>query len=141
MSSHWAPEFGYGMFLNFEEAEAMAKKSFRVKGGITGQEESDTSYWDLREYFDGACSIISREELYDITGVKYLATGNTEEYVEGVMFYGSKSGTVFQDKAESDCYKDIHEMIEEFRETYGKCLPTDFDYEAHMVQFWGANWG
>ena len=32
MSSHWAPEFGQGMFLNFEEAKAMAKESFRVKG-------------------------------------------------------------------------------------------------------------
>ena len=141
MSSHWAPVFGYGMFLNFEEAEAMAKKSFRVEGSIVGQEENDVTYWDLEEYFNGACSIIDREEWYDITGVEYLATGNKESCVEGVMLYGSKSGTVFQDKAKSDCYKDIHEMAEEFRKTYGKCLPADFDYEAHMVLFWGANWG
>ncbi len=141
MSSHWAPVFGYGMFLNFEEAEAMAKKSFQVEGGMVGQEESDTSYWDLEEYYDGACNIIDRDERYDITGVEYLATGDKKSYVEGAMIYGSKPGTIFQDKAKDNCYKDIHEMVEEFRKTYGKCLPADFDYEAHMVQFWGANWG
>ena len=59
---------------------------------------------------------------------------------DGAMFYGSKHGTVLADKVE-DCYKDIHEMVQEFREKYGKYLPDDFDYETHMVLFWGANRG
>lgn len=141
MSSHWVPKFGYGMFLNFEEAKAMAKKSFQVEGGIVGQKENDVTFWDLEEYFNNACSIIHRQERYDVTGVEYLATGERKDNVEGVMFYGTKKGTVLQDKAKSDCYKDIHEMAEGFRKTYGKCLPADFDYETHMVLCWGANWG
>lgn len=140
MSSHWAAELGYGMFLNNEEAEAMAKKTFKVKGSLYGEEESDVSIWTLKEYFDHGCSVVDCAERYDLTGVEYLATGEKKEgYVEGAMFYGTKKGTVLQDKAKDDCYKDIHEMADYFREEYGEYLPADFDYEAHMALFWGAN--
>ena len=141
MSSHWGAEFGYGMFLNQEEAEAMAKKTFKIKGGIDGEDESDISLWALEEYFDCGCSIVDRQERYDLTGVEYLATDGRKDYVEGVMFYCAKKGAILQDKAKDDCYKNIHEMAEHFRKEYGEYLPADFDYEAHMALFWGANWG
>jgi len=114
MSSHWGAETGYGMFLNWEEAEAMAKKAFKIKSGIDGEDESDINIWALNDYFDCDCSIVDREERYDLTGVEYLATGEREDYVEGAMFYGNKGGTVLQDKAKDNCYKDIHEMADYF---------------------------
>lgn len=138
MSSHWGAETGYGMFINWEEAEAMAIKTFQVKEGQPAEDSDDVSIYDLQDYFNA--SIVDREERYDLTGAKYLATGEREDNVEGVMFYGNKGGTVFQDKAKDNCYKDIHEMAEYFRKEYGEYLPADFDYEAHLVVFWGANW-
>lgn len=139
MSMHWNAEYGYGMFLNEEEATAMAKKFYEEdKENETPCDDEEINIWDLMEYANA--SIYDREEnYYDLTGIRHLDTGERKEYVEGAMIYCDRTGTIFANEAEKKCFKDIHEMADYFRNKYGKYLPADFDYEHHLVEAWGAN--
>jgi hypothetical protein len=140
MSSHWWASSGYGMFLDIDEANAMAKKYFEEDENDespAGCEEAD--WFDLQEYISDYADVIDREDRFDGTAVRYLSDGTDEELVQGVMIYANRGGTIFLDDAdEKHCFKNLQDMVNYFRKEYGKYLPEDFDYEAHMVEFWGA---
>ena len=140
MSSHWWASSGYGMFLNEDEANLMARTYFAEDEEDTppsGDEEAN--WYDLEEYTDGYADIIDREDRFDGTAVRYLHDGSDEEFVQGVMIYANRGGTIFLDDAdEKHCFRNLQDMADYFRKEYGKYLPKDFDYEKHMVEFWGA---
>ena len=140
MSSHYWASNGYGMFLSISEANAMAKKYFEEDENDEspiGNEEAD--WYDLQEYIEDYADVIDREDRFDGTAVRYLHDGTDEEFIQGVMIYADRVGTIFLDDADEEhCFKNIHDMANYFRKKYGKYLPEDFDYEKHMVEFWGA---
>lgn len=137
MSMDYATEYGYGMFLKHEEAIAMAKKYFEAKGKSIDSENIDLD--DLVYEMDA--SYIT-EYNYEYASVEYLHSsswGFESCTKEGVMIYAIRaSGTIFANEVETKCYKDIHEMADEFRKFYGQYLPDDFDYESHMAFFKGS---
>lgn len=140
MSSHWWASSGYGIFLNIDEANAMAKKYFEEDENDespNGNEEAD--WYDLQEYISDYADVIDRENRFDGTEVRYLHNSSVEALVQGVMIYADRGGTIFLDDAdEKHCFKNLQDMCNYFREKYGKYLPENFDYEKHMVEFWGA---
>ena len=141
MSTHWRGRNGYGMFLNIDEANAMAKKYFEEDENDeppTGNKEAD--WYDLQEYIEDYADVIDREDRFDGTVVRYLHDNSVEDFVQGVMIYTDRGGAIFTDNAdEKHCFKNLQDMADCFREEYGKYLPEDFDYEKHMVKFWGAS--
>lgn len=140
MSSHWWASSGYGMFLDIDEANTMAKRYLEEDENDespSGYEEADWS--DLQEYIEDYADVIDREDRFDGTAVHYFHDGSDKELVQGVMIYANRGGAIFLDDADGKhCFKNLQDMADYFREEYGKYLPEDFDYEKHMVEFWGA---
>ena len=138
MSSHYWVEHGYGMFLTNEEAKAMAKAIVIECSKPTDSIDDDTD--DI--LFEQFSASIVNDDRYDGREIISLADENGSDFVDGVMLYGSKIlGTIFADEVEDMCYKNIDDMAEDFKNIYGKYLPTDFDYKAHLVEFRGAIFG
>lgn len=134
MSMHYYVERGYGLFLSECEAELMAK-NFMNKNPTDYDDTDDV----LHEQFDAS---IINDDNYDGRNIEYLATDEDEEFVDGVILYGSKSlGTIFANEANSRCYRNIDDMVDDFRNLYGEYLTEDFDYKSHLVEFNGAVFG
>lgn len=140
MSTHWWGSSGYGMFLDIDEANAMAKKYFEEdENDEPPISNGEASWCDLQEYISDYADVIDREDRFDGTAVRYLSDGTDEELVQGVMIYANRGGAIFLDDAdEKHCFKNLQDMADYFRKEYGKYLPEDFDYKRHMVEFWGA---
>ena len=133
MSSHYWVERGYGMFITNEEAKDMVAEYVR-------QTDSTDDIDDILCEKFGA-SIVN-DDRYDGREFISLLTENECDFVDGVMLYGSKIiGTIFADEVKIECYKNIDDMAEDFDNIYGKYLPTDFNYKAHLVEFRGAIFG
>lgn len=138
MSSHYWVECGYGMFITNEEAKAMAKAIVTEFGKQTDSIDDDIDDILLERF---SASIVN-DDRYDGREFINLADGNGSDFVDGIMLYSSKvTGTIFADETENMCYKNIDDMAEDFKNIYGKYLPTDFDYKAHLVEFRGAIFG
>ena len=94
------------------------------------------------------------EELYDKGIVEYIGsfTGESiilndngeniwsvsESYDDDMIYYvpTSKISTLFK-----AAYKDMNEMIEEFKEKLGEYLPEDFDYRKYIRHISGTYYG
>ena len=134
MSSHYWVERGYGMFITNEEAKNMVVE-YMTQTDSTDDIE-DVLEDILHEQFNAS---VVNDDCYDGRETISLADGYGRDFVNGVLLYGSKIiGTIFADEAKTECYKNIDDMAGDFKNKYGKYLPTDFDYKAHLVEFRGT---
>lgn len=133
MEMHWGGEFGFGMFLNEEEAASFAHV-FANENGL---------YEDaVFDFFGNDNAVLSNAE-YDLRHVWHLDGRQHEEddddFADGVFLYSKKQGGIT--KGEAHLYSNLEEMSDEFRNRYGKYLPDNFDYTAHLCFFLGAKIG
>ena len=133
MSMHYAGETGYGLFLNEEEADAYAK-------AYAEKNETDDDIYTV--FYDNGASFFS-DDNYDMRNIIHLKsratdTDDMDDFVTGAFFYAQKQGSILVND-EKNCYSSLSEMANEFQETLGEYLPNDFDYEAHLCWFCGAN--
>lgn len=83
------------------------------------------------------------DDNYDMRNIIHLKsratdTDDMDDFVTGAFFYAQKQGSILVND-EKNCYSSLSEMANEFQETLGEYLPNDFDYEAHLCWFCGAN--
>lgn len=126
ISGHWGGEFGFGMFLNEEEA-ASFEHVFAEKEGL---------YEDAVFDYIGENSVLSDAE-YDMRHVWHL-NGEMEDndnFVYGVFLYSKRQGGI---TSTAKIYTDLDEMADEFRQRYGMYLPDNFDYVGHLCFLLGA---
>lgn len=139
MSMHYDGEHGYGMYINMDEAAVFWKNYLRMHPEELDSYDEEDAENGICDHFD--CSIIN-DNNYDCRDIYSLGKNmefDFDESAEGVFFYSIKQGDIFG--REDRCYKDIDEMINEFKKWLGKYLPEDFDYEGHMAHFSGAAFG
>ena len=135
MSNHYWVEQGYGMFLNNEEAEVMVEKFIKKHPNKYNGSVNEEFYELLQNEFGAT---IIDDDSFDGRSLLYLTADKYSGCGDGVMLYGSKRGTVFADEAETKCYKNIDDMADDIRKTYGEYLPDNFDYKSHLVRFAGV---
>lgn len=134
MSDHYYGEHGYGMYLNTDEADKFITE-------FAKQNDLDKDYkYDIVNSISGT---ELNDDRYDGRGILALDRNNSgidNDFADGIFIYANKQGAIFNklDVISDDTYSDIHEMSEEFRNDFGKYLPKEFNYEAHMVEFYGA---
>lgn len=144
MSMRVYPVGGYGMALSRSEAMVLGRAWYIDAHGIDPEEpdeEVDFDMVDLSLATGG--SWMSGEELFDGWWARWLASGKREECPCGLFLYALRQGScVVVDSEErnysSELYYDLADMADEFSSRYGKYLPEDFDYPAHLAEFHGT---
>lgn len=130
MTVHCGGEQGYGLFLNEEEAAAF-------------EHAYATTHF---LYEDGVCDEIGAsvlcDENYDLRQIWHLDKKphkeDGEDFVNGIFLYAEKQSNIILNSPD-DAYRDLSEMADEFRKTYGNYLSDDFDYTAHLCYLLGAS--
>lgn len=129
------PVDDYGLLLTSEMIKAIALKV------LDDLEERDEDEYGDALYEDGICEYIG-----EFTGEAiYIEDDGTEDWRRsGESFDGnriyyvniSKYPTLFK-----AAYKNMDELIEEFKSKVGDYLPEDFDYRANIRHIVGTYWG
>lgn len=130
----WAVD-DYGLLLTSEMIKAIALKV------LDDLEERDEDEYGDALYEDGICEYIG-----EFTGEAiYIEDDGTEDWRRsGESFDGnriyyvniSKYPTLFK-----AAYKNMDELIEEFKSKVGDYLPEDFNYRANIRHIVGTYWG
>lgn len=130
----WAVD-DYGLLLTKEMIKAIASKV------LDDLEERDEEEYGDALYEDGICEYIG-----EFTGEAiYIEDDGTEDWRRsGESFDGnriyyvniSKYPTLFK-----AAYKNMDELIEEFKSKVGDYLPEDFNYRANIRHIVGTYWG
>jgi hypothetical protein len=120
MSMCYGVETGYGLILFANEMQDFVKKLAALRGCA----EEDA-------LIDEGISELSYDNGYESWDAFYLASeGASNESDEGAFIYAKKQGGITKDTA--NLYASLDEMADEFHERYGNCLPSDFNYLAHL---------
>lgn len=126
--------FDYGLLINKETANHMASVAFE------DYEEKSEYDWQIELSGAGIGEYIS-----EFTGGAlkledngYFIYSSAESYAVEPIFYISalKLPTLF-----SAAYKDMEELIKEFKDRVGEYLPYDFDYRNNIRYICGTYYG
>lgn len=151
MSMHYAGEHGIGMYLNPDEADAFCE-AYVKKHGVDGLKPSEIENKDLEEAKEDVSLELGATVLDDdhcdmrfiwhLDGITCETTcgDSDDDFVDGMFLYAEKQGAFFETDRRY-LYKNIGEMAEEFRNHFGQYLPEGFDYESHMCEYLGTNFG
>ena len=123
----------YGLLLNEETIKIICEKVFADE---PSEEESD----GYTLYDAEICQMAGNftGETYPITDKGCDNWDRSETYYDDSVFYipVEKYPTLFK-----SAYKDMDEMITEFREKIGEYLPECFDYRSNIRHIVGTTWG
>lgn len=127
---------GYGMFLNTSERDAFCRAYGAANQIATenkyGDDFSEVTYeLDCSDLTDGS---FEGRDIRHLDGKPHEKDG--DDFCEGLFLYADRQGSIFGTPGR--CYRNIHEMADEFRQKYAVYLPEDFGFEAHMAFFLGA---
>lgn len=147
MSMHYAGEHGIGMYLNPDEADTFCE-AYVKKHGVDELKPSEIEDEELEEAKEDVPielgATVLDDDHCDMRIIWHLdgktCGGSDDDFVDGLFLYAEKQGAFFETNTR-DLYKDIGEMAEEFRDHFGQYLPEGFDYESHMCEYLGTNFG
>lgn len=124
--THYYAEHGFGLFLSDEDSES---DIFLDKCRALNNLDSD-----CLDLLDGICGFT--DAVYyneDNAADRYFAAINntdSKEGVSGIFFFANHQPNAFK-----CAYKDIDEVISEFKTKIGRYLPGDFDWKSHIGNF------
>jgi len=131
MSQHAYGQHGFGMYLDTDEMEEFSRAYAKAEG----ISEDMFNWYDFSDALE-----LTDDEVFDGRQIRHLeellSEEDNDDFCEGVFFYADRQGSVISAPGQS--YQSVREMADEFRQKYAAYLPTDFDFEAHMVEFLGA---
>lgn len=128
----------YGLLMTIEMMQMIASK---VCDGYTDEDYKDDPWSFNEEICDkGIAEYISSftGESTEINDDGSFNWGIGEYYDDDVIWYAPTKNISTLFKA---AYRDMDEMIEEFRERLGEYLPSDFDYRKHIRNISGTYFG
>lgn len=129
------PVDDYGLLLTDEAIKIIASKA------LDDFEEVDEDEYGDALYDEGICEYIGEFTgeagiLYDDGMNDWLSNGETYDG-DQIYYIPSKSyPTLFK-----AAYKDMNELIAEFKSDIGEYLPDDFDYRANIRHIVGTYFG
>ena len=128
----------YGLLMTREMLKAIASK---VCDGYTEEEyEEDEFAFNEALYDEGIVEYIGSftGESIAINDKGENMWGDSESYDDDIIYYTptSKVSTLF-----NAAYKNVEEMIEEFRDRLGEYLPEDFEYRKYIRHISGTYFG
>lgn len=137
MSMRYCSINDYGLVLNNETMKMIASK-------LPGNHDVEKmGEWDLRYllYDEGICEYVSEfigESIKVNTERGYLEEWNCNFYhMDSISYIGTKNyPTLF-----ATAYKNMDELVEEFKDKLGKYLPEDFDYANNIYMISGVYYG
>ncbi|WP_444707619.1 hypothetical protein ACT26D_06425 [Megasphaera elsdenii] len=138
MSMHNYPVYGYGLFLNKDEADAFIRTCLKDQFGDKEDEKEDygADFWNM-DNREGMFYVTVTDDEYDTAFVSHLFVESDmdgDDFVEGLFLDSGKTGTIVPE-LKNDMYKNKEEFFDYFKNWIGDCLPEGFDYEAHAVLF------
>lgn len=122
----------YGLVLTDEIMKTICEKAF--------EEPVEDENYGMALYDEDICACAGNftGEIFSV-----LDTGSDDVYgyddIEDDSVYyvaARKYSTLF-----NAAYKDMDEMVTEFKEALGKYLPADFDYRSNIKHIIGTTWG
>lgn len=128
----------YGLLMTREMLKMVASK---VCEGYTEEDYEDDEFAFNEELCDEGIV----EYIGDFTGEAIVINdngenmwGDSESYNSDIIYFAptKKISTLFK-----AAYKDMDEMIEEFRDRLGEYLPADFDYRKYIRHISGIYFG
>lgn len=133
--------YDYGLLLTLNTMKALAKKNcedFTEEDFVVNEY---AFYEAVEDIFGGDIEWIS-----EFTGeARYIEDsgsdewGSQTEYFDGdYIYYVPINRMVSLFKAP---YRDMNDMISDFKERIGKYMPEDFDYRANLRHIIGTYWG
>jgi hypothetical protein len=128
----------YGLLMTIEMMQMIASK---VCDDYTDEDYKDDPYPFNGELYDkGIVEYIGdfTGESIEINDDGTVNWGVSEYYSADIIWYVPTKNISTLFKA---AYKDIDEMIEEFRERFGKYFPADFDYRKYIRHISGTYYG
>lgn len=138
MSMHYYSCNGYGMYLNENEYDKFKEKYAALHNlGHDDVDVEDAFYYD--DSFNAGFAMLN-DDLFDGRGICHLETGHEkddDDFADGFFMFSDRQGSIF---ASNSYYSDITEMAGEYKRKFGTYLPDDFDYEAHLAFFSGAQY-
>ena len=133
MSMRYYAYEDYGLILHDETIKILCEKVFANEP--SEEEDDGFSLYDAE-----ICQMAS-----SFTGEAYPIRDNggddwdrSETYYDDSVFYipVEKYPTLFK-----TAYKDMDEMVAEFKDKIGEYLPEDFDYRSNIRHIVGTTWG
>ena len=123
----------YGLVLDYPTMQHICKKMFKdepVDEGDEGCALYDYQVCDLVSQFTG--------EAFYVTDNGDVAWNNSTSYNCDEVYYMpcDKYPSLF-----SAAYKDINEMIEEFKQRIGEYMPDGYDYRSNIRRIVGTTFG
>lgn len=141
MSMRECGVYDYGVLLTMDTMKELAKKHCV---GFTEEEfENDefTFYEEVEDIFGGDIEYISEftgEAMYIEDSGAAEWGSHTEHFNGDYIHYIPINRMVSLFKAP---YRDIEDMIADFKNRVGKYMPEDFDYRANLRHIFGTYWG
>jgi hypothetical protein len=113
-----------GLFLNEEEAEKFITRK------AAEEEVSTEELLEISEA-DNHCVVV---DYRFVSGSIQWLDGNPEPLQDGLLIFARRQGGLLKGSG----YRNPSEMAEEFKGRYGKYLPDNFDYTAHIARVTGV---
>ena len=133
--------YDYGMLLTLDMMKTLAKMHCEDFTEDEFEEDKFAFYEEVENVFGGEIEYIS-----DFTGeAKYIEDsgsdewGSDTEYFNGDYIYYipiNRMASLFQAP-----YRDMEDMIADFKSRVGKYMPKDFDYRNNLRHIIGTYWG
>ena len=141
MSMKECAVYDYGMLLTLDTMKELAKMHCKDFTKEAFAENEYDFYEEVEEIFGGNIEWIS-----EFTGeARYIEDsgsdewGSQTEYFDGdYIYYVPIHRMVSLFKAP---YKDMDDMIADFKDRVGEYMPSDFDYRANLRHIIGTYWG
>ena len=129
----------YGLYLDFETLKYMASKFCK---DFTPEAFADDEWSYLEELYEKGLV----ERMSEFTGEAMIINDDgTPEWGVTHATYGYDecwyAGTYKQPRMFGAAYKDMDELIEEFRDRIGEYLPEDYDYRSNLCLICGTYFG
>ena len=131
----------YGLLLTLDTMKILAKRHCE---GFTEEEFNDDEfafYEEIEDVFGGNIEYIS-----EFTGeAKYIEDSGADEWGSQTEYFNSdyiyyipinRAVTLFK-----ATYKDMEDMIADFKDRVGEYMPEDFDYRANIRHIVGTYFG
>ena len=133
--------YDYGLLLTPETMKMLAEKNCAGFTEEEFEEDKFAFYEEIEEIFDGDIDYVN-----EFTGeAKYVENNGSCEWGCDTIYYDgdyihyvpiNRRLSLFE-----ATYKDMDDMIADFKERVGKYMPEDFDYRANLRYIVGTYWG
>ena len=122
----------YGLVLTDEIMKTICEKAFK--------EPAEDESFGMALYDADICSCAGNftGEIFSVLDTGSDNVYGSDDIEDDSVYYvaARKYPTLF-----NAAYKDMDEMVTEFKEALGKYLPADFDYRSNIKHIIGTTWG